>query len=266
MAASIAAQIYALSGYAASGLLAGADNEAGVDFDEMAAQWMTNATREVINILPKSLLSRCSKVLTDAKLTDGNGYPSGTGGLGAKILGAIRANDTNFSTGHVYQCREISYIDAYKAIDPESVEFATSTDPVFYYEPVTDSTSNQYSCEKVHIRPTDSTAVAKIYVVDYPVFTAGDTDTYDIAAKSIITNFPNEAEHLVILLAAIYAAQYMLAIEEDEDVFGPIIDNLQKRYKQAVDGLQGGKIEAVSKGKGKGLDLSKALAGLKAGK
>ena len=211
------------------------------------------------------MLGRCSKVLTDAKLTDGNGYPDGTGGLKAKVIGAIRANDTNFSEGHVYQCREISHLDSYKAVDPESVEFATPTDPVFYYEPVTDSTSNQYSCEKVHIRPTNSNAVSKIFVVDYIVFTAGDTDTYDISAKSSITNFPDEAENLVIILASIYAAQYMLAIEEDEDVFGPIIDNLQKRYKQGVDSLQSGKIEATAKGKGKGLDLSKALAGLKAG-
>ena len=37
MAATLASQIYALSGYAASGLNAANDNETGVDFDVMAA-------------------------------------------------------------------------------------------------------------------------------------------------------------------------------------------------------------------------------------
>ena len=53
-----------------------------------------------------------------------------------------------------------------------------------------------------------------------------------------------------------------LAIEEDEDLYEPIIDMLTKRYEQGMSALLTKKLEPTAKGKGKGLDLGKALSGL----
>jgi hypothetical protein len=85
--------------------------------------------------------------------------------------------------------------------------------------------------------PTSSSAVSKVTSVDYPVFTAGDTETYDVSQKTVIANFPDEAEHLVVTRAAISAAQYQAAIEEDPELYLPIIQNLRQDYMQGLQAL-----------------------------
>ena len=61
MALDFAAQIHALSGFDADGT---DDTETGDDFDESAAQWMTDGAREVINYLPDELKMKCATVTT----------------------------------------------------------------------------------------------------------------------------------------------------------------------------------------------------------
>ena len=118
------------------------------------------------------------------------------------------------------------------------MEFATKTDPVWYY----DHASGGDNSVLIKVLPTSTIAVAKVVAIDYPIFTAGDTETYDVVQKSIITNFPDEAENLVVIKASIYAAEYMAAIEEDVEVYIPIVSNLKKDFLDGVYTLQAGKI------------------------
>ena len=260
--ASFASQIQALTGYEAKSSAA-TDSETTDDFAVLAAQWMTDACKEVINIFPSALLDRISN-LTAAN----EDYTDGTGIIHeGKVIGAIRTvsaeSTPTFNAGEVYVCRPISNLQSYKYADPDHLEFATPTDPVFYVEPQTDGNAG-----KVKVLPTSSLAVAKVMEIDYHTFVASGGQEYDITAQSTIPNFPNEAEYIVVIRAAIYAAQYLLANEQDEDLYEPIIESLEKRYKQAIDALQTKKIDAAPKkgglgGLGKGMDVSKMLQSLK---
>ena len=255
--ASFASQIQALTGYEAKSAPT-TDSETTDDFAVLAAQWMTDACKEVMNILPAPLLDRISN------LTAANSTYTGAGITHeGKVIGALRSISTGFNAGEGYVCRPISHLQAYKHADPDHLEFATPTDPVFYVEPQADGTAG-----KVKVLPTSSLAVAKIMEIDYPVFVASGGQEYDITTITTIPNFPNEAEYIVVIRAAIYAAQYLLANEQDEDLYEPIIESLEKRYKQAIDALQTKKIDAAPKkgglgGLGKGMDVSKMLQSLK---
>ena len=228
MAVSMADRIHALSGFDANST---SDSATGEDYDEMAAQWMTDATREVINLLPIKLFERSAKVSAAFAPTTGATAHEN------KVLSAIRAKTTSFNDGEVFDCRQVSHTLANKAKDESSLEYATETDPIWYYEPQTDLTAI-----KVKILPASTDAIAKIYSIDYPVFTAGDTETYDVCQKTKIENFPDEAENAVILRAAMYAAEYQMAIEEDIDLYGIIIGNLRNEYAQSISSLTTGKL------------------------
>jgi len=253
MAVAFAYRIHALTGFDAD---AGTASETGQYYRDMTAQWMTESVKEIINILPPHLLEKCAIVESDQNMNDGDGH-----NVENKILNVFRA-DSPVSIaaaldGQVYECRRIPFTAAFKAVDPESIEFATPTDPVYYLEP--QSADNP---AKIHVRPKNtSLTLSKVYLVDYPVFTAGDSGTYDVVNSTTIANFPNEAEYLVVLRAAIFAAQYQLAIEEDDDLFEPNIEILSKKYEQGVTALLTKKLEPTVKSK-KGMDLGKALAGL----
>ena len=226
MALHFAARIHALSGFDANSI---ADTDTGQDFDEHAAQWMTEAAKEVIELLPPHLLQRCGKISSaDANLTNGTGVE-----FENKVLSVQRAMGTGFLTGQVFLCRQIPQTASYDAADPDSLDFATPTDPVWYY----DYASGGDNSVLVKVLPTSSSAVSKVTSVDYPVFTAGDTETYDVSQKTVIANFPDEAEHLVVTKAAISAAQYQAAIEEDPELYLPIIQNLRQDYMQGLQAL-----------------------------
>lgn len=256
MAISFASQIQALTGFESKSS-GNTDSETGDDFDELAAQWMNDAAKEVMNVLPPRLLERCSHISSaDANLTQ-SGVTYET-----KISGALRAITTAFNDGDVYTCRPISHLQSYKAADPSHIEYATETDPVYYIEPQT--TPNAL---KVRVLPTSTSALAKVIHLDYPAFVTSGGQEYDITTISTIHNFPDEAEYLVVLRAAIFAGQYLLAIEQDEDLYEPIIEGLEKRYKEGIAGLQTKKLgDVASKPKSKGLDMNKLLQGMTKGK
>tara|TARA_R100001594_G_scaffold129201_2_gene167742 strand:- start:1674 stop:2447 length:774 start_codon:yes stop_codon:yes gene_type:complete len=250
MALDFAAQIHALTGFDADST---DDSETGDDYDELTAQWMSDAIKEVINVLPPHLLEQTAVIESNQNMNDGDGHD-----VEGKILNAFRALNSSFLDGQVYECRRIPFTSAFKAVDPESVEYATPTDPVYYIEPQSDN-----SVGELHIRPKDTGQnVSKVVLAHYPTFVAGGSGTYDVSTATTIANFPNEAEYLVVLRAAVFAAQYQLAIEEDDDLYEPIIDSLSKKYEQGITALLTKKLEPAAKSKGKGLDLGKALAGL----
>ena len=62
-----------------------------------------------------------------------------------------------------------------------------------------------------------------------------------------MANFPEEAEPLV-LRAAISAAQYLLASEEDPELYIPMISSLKAQYQEGVQGLLSGNIAPQQQG------------------
>ena len=226
MALHFAARIHALTGFDADST---SDTDTGQDFDEHAAQWMTEAAKEVIGLLPPHLLEGCGKVTSAAaEYTDGTGVETEN-----KVMSVQRALGAGFATGQVFICRQIPHTSSYKAADPDSIEHATPTDPVWYY----DHASGGDNSVLLKVLPTSDLLLTKVTTVDYPVFTAGDTETYDVSQKTVIANFPNEAEHLVVLKAAISAAEYQAAVEEDPELYLPVIQNLKQDYMQGLQAI-----------------------------
>ena len=240
MALDFAAQIHALTGFDADST---SDTDTGDDFDEFTAQWMNESVKEVINILPPKMLERCSKVTSaSANYTNGTGVSSEN-----KILNVIRTRNAgaSFATqDSVFVCRQIPYQLSFKAADPDSLEYATDTDPVYYYEPqVNASYPDSRTTVLVKVLPTSSSAVAKTIEVDYPEFDADGLGVkLNVKTTKKIDNFPEEAENLVVLRAAITAAEYLIAIEEDVELYIPILSTLKTQYQEAVMGLTTGNI------------------------
>ena len=76
-------------------------------------------------------------------------------------------------------------------------------------------------------------------------------------AATSISNFPDEAEYLVVLRAAITAAEYLLAQEEDSELYIPIIASLKAQYQEGVYALKVGQFAPTKQ------DIKIARAGAK---
>ena len=233
MALDFAARIHALTGFDADST---DDTETGDDFDEAAAQFMTDAAKEIINILPPKLKEKC---LTESTITNSPSYLADLDGIG-EIMYVTRLSAN--SGGFRIPCREVPSAFGEMSGDSTSIYFASATDPAYWV-----TSSNDAMILNVNPTPTaDQTAI--VYHVGYPTFTAGDSGTYDVTAVTSIANFPDEAEHLVVLRAAISAAQYLLAIEEDPELYVPIISSLKAQYQDAIQGLITAGVTAPQKG------------------
>jgi hypothetical protein len=84
-----------------------------------------------------------------------------------------------------------------RASDPHDMDYATATDPVYYIE------SNN-----LNILPSASSAVGKYSEVQYPAVAYGD---------SAIAVFPDEAEYLVVLYAAMKSVERISANYNSEE-------------------------------------------------
>ncbi len=226
MALDFAAKIHALSGFNADST---SDTETGDDFDESAAQWMTDAAREVINILPPLLKEKCT---TETTLNN-SATTMDMDGVG-EILYVNRLSAD--SGGSRIPCRKVPSMYGELSNDSNSLYKASVTDPVYWVLSSSDATI-------LNVIPTPTAnQTAIVYHVGYPTFTAGDTGTYDVSAATSIANFPDEAENLVVLRAAITAAEYLLAIEEDVELYLPIISTLKAQYQEGVLALTTGNV------------------------
>ena len=89
------------------------------------------------------------------------------------------------------------------------------------------------------VKPTPtSSQTANVYHVEYPSIDHADT---------VIANFPDEAEYLVVLRASMTAVEYKMSTEEDVDLYGPILKNLNTLYQEGVYSLKTGNFAAPSK-------------------
>ena len=106
----------------------------------------------------------------------------------------------------------------------------------------------------------DSNSLYKASVTD-PVYWILSSSAWDGSnlpgAATSISNFPDEAEYLVVLRAAITAAEYLLAQEEDSELYIPIIASLKAQYQEGVYALKVGQFAPTKQ------DIKIARAGAK---
>jgi|3_EtaG_2_1085321.scaffolds.fasta_scaffold13016_1 hypothetical protein len=226
-----AAQIHALSNFDADGT---DDSISGEDFDEHAAQWMTDGAKEVITQLPSKFKEKCA---TATELDDSTTVMDMDSTGDILFVTRLSADSSGFYT----PCRKIPSMYGGMA-EPDSGHMFNEpsvTDPVYWIDANTSGSDGKSST--LYVKPIP-TANQKAYVhhVKYPVFTAGDTETYDVSQKNIIANFPDEAEYLVVLYAAIKATEYMMLSEEDQEVYAPQLATLKQDYAQGLATLKGG--------------------------
>ena len=82
-----------------------------------------------------------------------------------------------------------------------------------------------------------SGVAAEYFAVDY----SGMTEL--AYSNTAISNFPDEAENLVIMYAAIKALAYLIANEEDIELYVPVIQNLKQDYGIQIQALKTGGIK-----------------------
>ena len=221
MAVSFGEQIHALTGFDGDSASA---SEIGETFDDVTAEWMNVAVREVVNILPSELKQKCSKV---TNLYIGNTDTTMDLDSKGEILYVTRENA---NSGYYAQCRKISPAYGDMSNDSSSLHYATATDPVYWTE------SNSSGNPTLFVKPTpDANQPAKVMHISYPVFDADGSGTnINIKTATSIDNFPDEAEYLVVLRAAITALEYQGVIEEDPELYLPLIQNLKQDYTQGL--------------------------------
>ena len=217
MAWTFSEQIHALTGLDAA---SNSDSETGEDFRVLSAQWLTDAAREVINILPPLLKEKCT---TETTLNNSS-TTMDMDGVG-EILYVNRLSAD--SGGSRIPCRKVPSMYGELSNDSNSLYKASETDPVYWI-----LSSGDTSILNVIPTPT-ANQTAIVYHAGYPSIAYGDTS---------ISNFPDEAEYLVPLKAAITAAEYKLNFEEDVEIYLPMISNLKQDYQQGVLALQTGSI------------------------
>lgn len=201
MAWDFAAEISALTGYNAD---YGTDSPTGETYRAHTTQWLTDSAKEVINQLPKHLLPLCS---AEQSFTSGTPNTLNTG----KILNVFR-ND-----GDIKQpCRQIDSSYKGRVLDSDDMDYASVTDPVYFIENNT-----------IDVIPVSGAVTYS--EVQYPAVTYTSTN---------IAAFPDEAERLVVLGAAIKAAEYMLANEEDIELLNPVLAQLKDDYKQGIESIK----------------------------
>ena len=177
----------------------------GAFSDETALDsFITEGANEVINAMPRSMQER---VAEETSVTSGT-----TTSEGHKVISMTRNNGTIDQP-----CRLIPAWKRGRAADSSDMEYATATDPVYY--------TND---GKFNILPSGGSGNK---LVSIPTYNQGSA--LDASDLSTITNFPNEAEYLVTLYAAIKALQQnmsgmMTLTAIDTTALGAITTELNK--------------------------------------
>ena len=176
----------------------------GTDFTDDTAMdtWMTEGVRELINIFQSSpqLLLQCA---TESTLNNSTATLTALDTRGV-VMGVTRNDGIRQQP-----CREIPPLYRERATDSNDMMFyATESDPIYYIW------NNILSVIPV---PTAS-QTAKVQHITYP--------TVDVDSESSISNFPDNAEYLVVLYAAKKALQQKLNTKSSSlpsDISAPVL-------------------------------------------
>ena len=216
MAWNFGAQINSFTGFDAN---LDSASEEGEDYTTLANQWLNDAAKEVIKILPPLLKEKCT---TETTLNH-SATTIDLDTLGGEVLYVNRLSAD--SGGSRIPCRKVPSIYGELSNDSNSLYKASETDPVYWI-----LSSGDAAILNVIPTPT-ANQTAIVYHIGYPTVDHSHTT---------IDNFPNEAEHLVPLRAAISAVQYKLNFEEDVELYTPMISVLKAQYQEGILALQTG--------------------------
>mgnify|MGYP003152668492 FL=1 len=169
-------------------------------------QYLTDGAKEIINHLPKHLLPLCS---AEQSFTSGTPDTLNTG----KVLNVFR-ND-----GDIKQpCRQIDSSYKGRVLDSDDMDYASVTDPVYYIENNT-----------IDVIPVSGAVTYS--EVQHPAV------AYNASNISV---FPDEAEYLVVIYAAIKSLEALYSDSEDIELYIPIISQLKEDYKVGLSRLTKG--------------------------
>ena len=148
--------------------------------------WATDGVKEIINILPYELKIECATMTALTSSTP----------MDLDITGEVfHVTRENADAGYHTPCRKIPSMYGGLAEDSSNLMFyGTATDPVYWTE------SDTGGDPKLFVKPTPTAnQPARVHHVAFPSVNVSDV--------SAIVNFPNEAEYLVVLYAAIKVLQ-----------------------------------------------------------
>jgi hypothetical protein len=182
-------------------------------FTDTAAitQFLRDGIRQLVNVLPSD---RLNDILTVQAL-DGSTSTFSLNDSGNNARGNIMSVSRQNVNGIKQLCRQIPISLVSRASDPEDLMFISATDPAYY---ISGGVLN------VLPTPTNSQTAEVVFV---PLTAVSHSDEE-------INGFPNDLEYIVVLYASIKAAQSLLAIEEDDELYVPIITTLKQDYAQAL--------------------------------
>ena len=223
MAWDFGSEVHALTGFEGDG--SGTDTVTGETFRVHVNQWLNDGVKEVVKSLPATLLEKCTEK-TVLSTTNGVTKAFDTATIG-KVLYCTRTDGSSIER----PCRFVSSNNAGLVGDSTADNYfapADGSDPAYFLKD-----------NLITILPTPTDAQpGNIYHVLYP-----SALTYD---DSSISNFPDEAEYLVVLYAAIRAVQERLSNEasnEDSELYALHSDKYTKlsaEYQKGLSFLKGG--------------------------
>jgi hypothetical protein len=166
------------------------DLTSAVGDDGALNQWLTDGAKEIINLLPEKLKLKCAAATTLNNSTSVMDMDA----VGEILFVTRLSSNTG---GFQVPCRQIPSIYGGLATDSSNIMYyATPTDPVYWIDGNTSDASTLY------VKPTpEATQVSYVHHISYPDVGGGD---------SIIANFPDEAEYLVVLYASIKGLQRLM--------------------------------------------------------
>ena len=168
------------------------DLTGAISDDSALTQWLTDGAKEIINILPPKLKEKCASI-SILNATNGTtlDMDSGDNGRFGEIIQVTRLSAD--SGGYYIPCRKLHFMYGDLANDSSSIYYASATDPAYWV------TSNSSGASSLFVKPTTTNSQpANVYRVAYPSVAHGD---------SVVANFPDEAEYLVVLYASIKGLQ-----------------------------------------------------------
>ena len=185
------------------------------DFDDDVAinQFLTDGAKELINMMPRDLKEKCT---TETTLNN-SATTMDMDGVG-EILYVNRLSAD--SGGSRIPCRRVASMYGELSNDSNSLYKASETDPVYWI-----LSSGDTSILNVIPAPT-ANQTAIVYHVAYPSIVGSDV--------SVIANFPDELEYLVVLYAAIKITERQLIEEEDNELYVPIVKTLKQDYDKGI--------------------------------
>ena len=152
-------------------------------------QYLTDGAREIVHMLPPDLKRKCTtiSILNNSSPTLSLDGAAGTGTT-TQVGNIIEVTRKSASDGYYTPCRKIPSRFGDLTNDSTSIHYAIATDPVYWI------TSNSSDATTLFVKPTPtSSELANVYHISYPIVAYTHTS---------IPNFPDEAEHLVVLFAA----------------------------------------------------------------